>query len=175
VTYFSASRMAPQLREVVRFTSGNAVGVVVEPVPLDPARPLHQQQEVRIGVLDEERARREPFPADDVRIVTEQLRHFLSPTKQAPMVSDSPSIPRFNVASQWVSSSGLFAVQLVELAATPVEQLLGGTFAIRVCLMDHGQQQTCAFTVNRATAEELGEYVRLAIESHDRLSRKKPH
>jgi hypothetical protein len=63
-------------------------------------------------------------------------------------------IPKFNVASQWVSSSGVFAVQLVELSDSPVEMLLGGTFAIRVCLMNQGQKETVAFTINRTTAQD---------------------
>lgn len=88
-------------------------------------------------------------------------------------MNNQPFLPKFNVASQWVSSSGLFAVQLVELADSPIEQLLGGTFAFRVCLMDPKQGQTCAFTINQATALELRDYLNLALESHDRLSGKK--
>ena len=69
--------MDQQTREIIRFTSGNAIGVIIEPVPVNPALALDQQLIVKIGVVDEEHARREPFPDEDMRVVTENLLTFL--------------------------------------------------------------------------------------------------
>ena len=57
--------------------SGNIVGVVEQPRQLDPSLPMEQQIMVKIGVVDEERARREDFSADDAKFVTENLMAFL--------------------------------------------------------------------------------------------------
>lgn len=58
--------------------SGNMIGVVEEPNPLDPAKPVNEQRLVKIGVIDPDRARREPFSRPDANIVVEKLREFLT-------------------------------------------------------------------------------------------------
>jgi hypothetical protein len=61
-------------RTVAAFASGNVAGVVEERVtPQGDER----DQLVKIGVIDEERARYEPYPEKDFDIVVRQLREFI--------------------------------------------------------------------------------------------------
>jgi hypothetical protein len=59
---------------VAAFASGNACGRIEERI--DPQGD-DRDRIVRIGVIDEERAKREPPPEEDFAIVTRQLREFL--------------------------------------------------------------------------------------------------
>jgi hypothetical protein len=62
-------------RIVATFASGNACGRIEERI--DPQGD-DRDRIVRIGVIDEERAKREPPPEEDFAIVTRQLREFLT-------------------------------------------------------------------------------------------------
>lgn len=65
---------------LAEFTSGNALGIIVEPLTPDPKTPIHKQQIVKIGPLDPELALRLPFAREDFLKVIEQLRDYLGST-----------------------------------------------------------------------------------------------
>ncbi len=57
---------------VYRVVSGNVVGVVEKPETIDPQKPLVEQYQVKIGVLD----RNGGLPKSDAEIVIRKLRKF---------------------------------------------------------------------------------------------------
>ncbi len=59
-------------QQVYRVVSGNVIGVVERPNPIDPRKPLIQQYRVKIGVLDPEG----DLPKSDAEIVIRELRTF---------------------------------------------------------------------------------------------------
>lgn len=73
--------------------------------------------------------------------------------------------PKFNVAAQWLHSSGIMCVQVVEIAENKLQQLLGGTYAIRVCMLNGDGDAGMAFTVKPQMAKELCELIDTATAS----------
>jgi hypothetical protein len=58
--------------QVYRVVSGNVIGVVEKPETIDPRKPLTEQYQVKIGVLDPEGE----LPKADAEIVIRKLRKF---------------------------------------------------------------------------------------------------
>lgn len=76
---------------------------------------------------------------------------------------DEPVFPKFNVAQQWVDTTGVLSVQLVEIATHPLQILLVGHYGIRVGIKDATQETGVAFTVSPNTASELRDLIGHAI------------
>ena len=58
------------------------IGVIEEPIDLDPRKSLQEQRLVKIGVIDPIRAGNEPFPKVDANIVIQRLyRHIINVLK----------------------------------------------------------------------------------------------
>lgn len=69
-------------RTVFETKNGNMIGVIEEPIDLDPKKPLQEQWLVKIGVIDPIRAGNEPFPKVDANIVIQRLyRHIINVLK----------------------------------------------------------------------------------------------
>jgi len=71
--------MAEAHRVIVTFREGNAVGVIDEPIVPGGVPPERRRQlwNVKIGVVDENLARLQPFPRADFLKVIERLSTFL--------------------------------------------------------------------------------------------------
>ena len=63
-----------QYKRIFKTTSGNVIGIVEEPVPLDPDQPLEKQRIVKIGVFDPKKG----IPRFDANRVIMRLREFVS-------------------------------------------------------------------------------------------------
>jgi hypothetical protein len=64
-------------RKIFETKSGNMIGVIEEPIDLDPRKPLQDQRLVKIGVIDPIRAGNEPFPKVDADIVIQRLYRYI--------------------------------------------------------------------------------------------------
>ena len=69
-------------RKIFETKSGNIIGVIEEPIDLDPRKSLQEQRLVKIGVIDPIRASNELFPKVDANIVIQRLyRHIINVLK----------------------------------------------------------------------------------------------
>lgn len=84
--------MKHRTRELVRFVSGNVVGIITERTPAN--RRIKPTSWVRIGVMDVARAQREPFPDADYKQVVEELMCFLTAGRVTTVAWDSSSTLR---------------------------------------------------------------------------------
>lgn len=84
---------------------------------------------------------------------------------------DGPS-PRFTVAAEWPSRSGLITAQVVEVNELLPRLLLGG-LAIRVRLADQEDETSCAFTMSAESATELRDLIGQAIDRRAALAAEK--
>jgi hypothetical protein len=66
--------MEKTYKRIAEFISGNVIGIVEEPDPVDPSVPLEEQRMVKIGVLDQN----QPLPKEDAEKVIQQLREFVT-------------------------------------------------------------------------------------------------
>lgn len=62
-----------EYKKIFEAVSGNVIGIVEEPTPLDPDKGLQVQRRVKIGVLD----RNGDLPKRDAMIVIQKLRAFV--------------------------------------------------------------------------------------------------
>lgn len=65
-----------EYKKIFEVVSGNVIGIVEEPTPLDPNKRLQEQRTVKIGVLD----RNGDLPRHDADIVIQKLRAFIENT-----------------------------------------------------------------------------------------------
>lgn len=71
--------------------------------------------------------------------------------------------PKFNVVAEWTSSAETFAVQAVEIAFNPLQQLFGGMHGIRVSFRDKESGNSAGFVVCPEIASELHEVLGKAL------------
>lgn len=72
---------AYKYKVIAEFTSGNAMGIITEPLVLDPDLPLESQRMVKIGPKDWDVAMRSPHPKKDFQKVIDLLVDFLRDPK----------------------------------------------------------------------------------------------
>ncbi len=83
---------------------------------------------------------------------------------------EKQSFPKGNVAAHWMSDSGLFCVQVVEIAENEVQQLTGGIFAVKVTFRDPNDDATISVMLPDNVAAEVAELVDKATEACTQLN-----
>lgn len=79
-----------------------------------------------------------------------------------PLFMDKQSVSWCQVLAQWMSSNGVFCVQVVELDDAALRTAMHGFHALRVSILDRHGDPVFAFTINGETAEELFDLLRRA-------------
>ncbi|HZZ28996.1 MAG TPA: hypothetical protein VFE46_13425 [Pirellulales bacterium] len=72
-------------KQIFKTTSGNVIGVVEEPILLDPDKPLEKQRMVKIGVIDPKKG----VPRFDAERVIRRLRDFVANLIKSEGTTDS--------------------------------------------------------------------------------------
>lgn len=80
-------------RRIAEHSSGNVVGWLEEPETVDPNRPSSDQLVVKIAVIDDEIAKREPFPTNDIQAVVDRLLMALAARGHSIDCSEKSSHP----------------------------------------------------------------------------------